>query len=200
MKNFLKNNKFTIVAIAIFLVIVLLLVQVKNIFFPQRANALYGDRLKGIEEVKITEKDQEKIKSTLESDGGIKTATVRTSGKTLEVIITVNDDVSLGTAKPYVNKILEADSNIGIGICGTGVGMSIACNKIKGIIAGNCFSKDISKLLMEHNKCNVLCFGGRLKYNIDDVIFCINEFISSECKDERHIRRVNKINNKCGCY
>lgn len=111
MKNFLKNNKFTIVAIAIFLVIVLLLVQVKNIFFPQRANALYGDRLKGIEEVKITEKDQGKIKSTLESDGGIKTATVRTSGKTLEVIITVNDDVSLDTAKPYVNKILETCSD-----------------------------------------------------------------------------------------
>ena len=111
MKNFLKNNKFIIVAIAIFLVIVLLLVQVKNIFFPQRANALYGDRLKGIEEVKITEKDQGKIKSTLESDGGIKTATVRTSGKTLEVIITVNDDVSLDTAKPYVNKILEACSD-----------------------------------------------------------------------------------------
>ncbi len=103
------------------------------------------------------------------------------------------DDDYVDVAINLCKKVLENDSNIGIGICGTGVGMSIACNKIKGIIAGNCFSRDVPRLLMEHNKCNVLCFGGRLNYNIDDVVFCINEFISSECKDERHIRRVNKI-------
>lgn len=107
MKSFLKNNKFTIIAIVIFLVIVLLLVQVKNIFFPQKGNALYGNRLKGIEQVEITEKEQTKIKTNLESDSSIKTTTVRVSGKTLEVIITVNDDVSVETAKTFANKVIE---------------------------------------------------------------------------------------------
>ena len=107
MKSFIKDNKFTIIAITIFLVIVLLLVQVKNIFFPNGKKAIYGDRLNGIENVQISKTKQSDVIKILKDDASIKNATVRISGKTIEVIITVNDDIDVNTAKGFANKSLE---------------------------------------------------------------------------------------------
>lgn len=107
MKSFIKNNKFTIIAIAIFLVIVLLLVQVKNIFFPSGEKAIYGDRLKGIEEVEISKTEQNEVVKALKDDASIKNASLRISGKTVEIVITANDDVDVNTAKGFANKSIE---------------------------------------------------------------------------------------------
>lgn len=111
MKYFIKDNKFTIVAMAIFLVIVILLIQVKNIFFPSEKKAIYGDRLKGIEEVEITKDEKTKAVNALNEDPSIKNATLRISGKTIEVIITVNDDVDANAAKGFANKPVEQFSD-----------------------------------------------------------------------------------------
>ena len=111
------------------------------------------------------------------------------------------DDDYVDVAENICKEVLKDNSNFGIAICGTGIGISIACNKIKGIIAGNCLNKEVARLLKEHNNCNVICFGGRLNNNIDNIIYSIKEFIKAEFKDMRHKRRIEKIKKleeKCG--
>ena len=61
MKNFIKNNKVTVVAFIICVIFVILVFAVKLTFFPNEGTAIYGDRLDGIEEVEITDKQQEDI-------------------------------------------------------------------------------------------------------------------------------------------
>ena len=106
--------------------------------------------------------------------------------------IDLNDDY-VDVAELISNKVLENNENFGIAICGTGIGISIACNKIKGIRAGNCFTKDISMLLKEHNNCNIICFGGRLNYSTNDVIEMIESYSEAKFSEERHKRRIDKI-------
>lgn len=106
--EFIRKNKFTIVAIGVFLIVVLLLVQIKNIFFPNEGSAIYGDRLEGIEEVKITTKKKTTIKESLENTDLATSAKVRVSGRIIEVTTTVNDEVSTDAAKELSNKVLES--------------------------------------------------------------------------------------------
>ena len=96
-------------------------------------------------------------------------------------------------AKKVANAIVSGECEKGILICGTGIGMSMAANKIKGIraaLCGDCFSAQMTK---EHNNANVLCLGARvigseLAFRIADT------FIDSKfSNDERHIRRINML-------
>lgn len=105
--DFIRKNKFTILAIVIFLVLVILLVQVKNIFFPNEGSAIYGNRLEGIEKVEITKDKKNTIKDSLSSDGMTTEVSIRLSGKIINVNIVVNDEVSVDTAKGLSNKVLE---------------------------------------------------------------------------------------------
>lgn len=109
--DFIKRNKSTIIAIIIFLILIVLAVQIKNIFFPSEGKALYGNRLDGIENVKITDNKKSSTKDTLTEDGMVSKASVRLSGKIIEVSITVNDDVSVKSAKSLSNKVLESLSD-----------------------------------------------------------------------------------------
>lgn len=111
MKKFLKNNKFAVIATSIFLVFVILLVQVKNTFFPTEGNAIYGDRLDGINNSIITSDDIKDIKNALEKETPVKKIEIRSSGRTLEVTVTINDDVDMNTAKSLAGKILEVCSD-----------------------------------------------------------------------------------------
>lgn len=96
-------------------------------------------------------------------------------------------------AKKMCKLVLSKDVDLGIAICGTGVGMSIACNKISGIRASLCSESYSARLTRLHNNSNVLCLGARvigeeLAWNI------VEEYISTDfSKDERHIRRINKL-------
>ena len=82
----------------------------------------------------------------------------------------------------------------GIVVCGSGVGASIAANKIKGVRASVCHDLYSAQQGVEHDDMNVLCLGGRI---IDEstaselVIVFLNADFSRE---ERHLRRLNKIN------
>lgn len=80
---------------------------------------------------------------------------------------------------------------LGIAICGTGIGISIACNKINGIRAAVCTDKYMAKMTRQDNDANVLCLGSRLE--IKDVFELIDEFINTEFAGGRHQRRVDKI-------
>lgn len=105
--KFIKKNKFTIIAIVCFLVIMLLVVQVKNIFFPNGGNALYGNRLDGIDEVKVSSGQSKKISNKLTENESVKAVKTLVNGKIINVIITVADEMSLEDAKGIAPLVLE---------------------------------------------------------------------------------------------
>lgn len=96
-------------------------------------------------------------------------------------------------AKQVCELILNGECEEGILICGTGIGMSMAANKIKGIraaLCGDCFSAQATK---EHNNSNVLCLGARvigpeLAFRIADT-FLESKFSNAE----RHIKRISML-------
>lgn len=88
------------------------------------------------------------------------------------------------------NAINNKEVDLGILICGTGIGMSIAANKINGIRCARVVNSDEAKLSREHNMANIMAIGK----NIENVFSVVDTFINTkESKEERHIRRVNKI-------
>ena len=89
-------------------------------------------------------------------------------------------------------KILSGECERGIFFCGTGVGISIAANKIKGIRACCCSDHFSAKYTRLHNDSNVLCMGGRV---VGPGIACelADLFIETEFEGGRHARRVDKI-------
>ena len=80
---------------------------------------------------------------------------------------------------------------LGIAICGTGIGISIACNKINGIRAAVCTDEYMAKMTRVDNNANVLCLGARLKYNSINEI--VDTFLTTEFGGDRHQRRIDKI-------
>lgn len=109
--SFIRKNKFVIIAIGVFLILVVLVFQIATMFFPEEGTALYGDRLDGIEEVELSNSKLTKVESNLKSDGAVKEADVSVAGKIVEVIITVQDDTSVDTAKALNTKVLDSLSN-----------------------------------------------------------------------------------------
>ena len=93
-----------------------------------------------------------------------------------------------------VGKAVAAkECELGILICGTGIGISIAANKIKGVRAALCHDCFSAKATREHNNANILAMGGRIVgpgLALDIVDLFLNTPFS---EDERHIRRINKI-------
>ncbi len=82
---------------------------------------------------------------------------------------------------------------LGIVICGTGIGISIAANKIKGIRAALCTNSTHAKLTKTHNNANVLALGGRIT-GIEVAKDIVKTFLeTSFSNDERHIHRVSQI-------
>ncbi|MCM1334695.1 MAG: ribose 5-phosphate isomerase B [Bacteroides sp.] len=95
-------------------------------------------------------------------------------------------------AEAVCKKVLESEDNRGVLICGTGVGISIAANKIKGIRAALCGDWYSAKYTRLHNDANVICMGGRttgsgLAAEILDV------FLHTSFEGGKHAARVNKI-------
>ncbi len=107
MKNFIKNNKVTVVAFIICVIFVVLVFAIKLTFFPNEGTAIYGDRLDGIEKVEITDKQQKDIIKSLEDKGEVKSADTDIKGRTLNVLITVNDDVELDPAKALTSSVID---------------------------------------------------------------------------------------------
>jgi|TARA_B100001250_G_scaffold150143_1_gene128676 ribose 5-phosphate isomerase B len=96
-------------------------------------------------------------------------------------------------AKEVCNYILKNESFRGLLICGSGVGMSIAANKIKGIRASNVVDEDTAIQSVEHNNVNVLCLGSN-NVNEQRALSIINKFLKAEfIKDERYLRRISKL-------
>jgi len=80
----------------------------------------------------------------------------------------------------------------GILICGTGVGMAIAANKIPSIRAAQAADRDGARLIREHNDANILTLGARTT-SIDNALDIVDAFLSTPFGEGRHQRRVDKI-------
>ena len=96
----------------------------------------------------------------------------------------------------YGEKVGEAvahgDVDLGILICGTGVGISLAANKVKGVRAVVCSEPYSAKLSRQHNNTNILAFGARV-IGIELAKMIIDEWLSAEFEGGRHQTRVDMI-------
>jgi len=95
-------------------------------------------------------------------------------------------------AAAVAKSVAKGDADVGILICGTGIGISMAANKIHGIRAAVCHSEVTAELAREHNDANVLCMGARI---LDDATIenCARKFLQTPFGGGRHVNRVQKI-------
>ncbi len=93
----------------------------------------------------------------------------------------------------YAEKVAKAVSNgeadRGILICGTGIGMSITANKIKGIRAALCPNDFMAKMARKHNDANILCLGQRV-VGTDHALSIVDTFFSTDFEGGRHQNRL----------
>ncbi len=96
-------------------------------------------------------------------------------------------------AKPLAQDVIGGKLDRGILICGTGIGISIAANKVKGIRAALCHDVFSAKATRLHNDANILCMGGRVVAGglASEIV---ETFLNTDFSgDERHARRIGKI-------
>ncbi|MDO5089481.1 MAG: ribose 5-phosphate isomerase B [Leptotrichiaceae bacterium] len=93
-------------------------------------------------------------------------------------------------------KILNREAEYGVLICGTGIGISISANKIKGVRAALAHNEFTARLARLHNNANIIALGARV---IGDELAtaCVDTFINTEFEGGRHAKRVDKIES-CG--
>ncbi len=95
-------------------------------------------------------------------------------------------------AVKVAREVASTKNALGILFCGTGIGMSIAANKIKGIRAALIHNEYSARMAKEHNNANIICLGGRV-LNETQAIDSINAFLNAEFQQGRHSRRLKKI-------
>jgi ribose 5-phosphate isomerase B len=89
--------------------------------------------------------------------------------------------------------IQSGDYEFGIAICGTGIGISIAANKVSGARAALVYDDNTAVLARQHNNANIIALGGRTT-KLDDAIRYVNLFKNTDF-EIRHQQRINKLNN-----
>lgn len=95
-------------------------------------------------------------------------------------------------AKKVCARVTEGTANLGILVCGTGIGMSICANKIKGIRAAQCADTFSARMTRCHNNSNVLTLGGRT-VGPELAKDIVKEFLTAEFEGGRHQTRIDKI-------
>ena len=95
-------------------------------------------------------------------------------------------------AKKVAKRISNRKSDIGILVCGSGTGMAISANKLRGIRAAVGYNLRSTQLSRQHNNANILCLGSRLTKK-KDIRKLVTIFLKTKFEGGRHKRRVNKI-------
>lgn len=108
--------------------------------------------------------------------------------------------VFTGDSVDYPDKAVDAVQefrkggyDFGILCCGTGIGISISANKMKGITCAMPQNSFAARMAREHNNVNFLAFGGRIEYS-DPISEMLDAYIDARFAEGRHSRRVDKIN------
>ena len=95
-------------------------------------------------------------------------------------------------AKKLAKRVKDQKSDIGILVCGSGTGMAICANKIKGIRAAVCYDTMSTRLSRQHNNANIIALGSRLtKKNLS--LKLVELFLKTKFDGGRHLKRIKKI-------
>ena len=89
--------------------------------------------------------------------------------------------------------VANGEADLGVVCCGTGIGISIAANKVKGIRCGLCTSVEMAHLTKQHNNANILALGGRMTAP-ELALAIVDEWLDTEFEGGRHQRRVDMLN------
>jgi ribose 5-phosphate isomerase B len=103
-------------------------------------------------------------------------------------------------AEKVAQKVLAQKDSYGIVICGTGIGVSIAANKVRGIRAALCTNETMARLAREHNDARILALGSRIIGNVlaENIV---EAFLFSEFEGGRHEKRIEKIHKiEASCF
>lgn len=95
-------------------------------------------------------------------------------------------------AIPVARAVIRKDSDAGILLDGSGIGMSVVANKVDGIRAALAHDEVTARVAREHNHCNVLCLGTDL-LGEDQIRKIVEIFLEASFQDGRHVRRIEKI-------
>lgn len=95
-------------------------------------------------------------------------------------------------ALPVAEAVKDGKADYGILICSTGIGISIAANKVPGIRCAHCHDVESARLTRNHNNANILAFGAKI-ISKELMIEIVDTFLSSSFDGGRHQRRVDKI-------
>ena len=127
----------------------------------------------------------------------LKKAIVKKYSKKLKIM-----DMGTNNSKKSVNypdyahklclKVSKKKSNIGVLVCGSGMGMAMSANKHKKIRAALCYSVKIAKLSRLHNDANIITLGSRLTSK-NKAFNCLNAFLNTKFEGGRHKKRVKNI-------
>ncbi len=95
-------------------------------------------------------------------------------------------------ARRVAERVAGGGAQIGMLVCGTGIGMAITANKVPGIRAATVHDEMTARLAREHNDANVLTLGGRVVSD-EKAVAIVREFLAAQFGGGRHQRRVDKI-------
>ncbi|WOC33296.1 MULTISPECIES: ribose 5-phosphate isomerase B [Caproicibacterium] len=95
-------------------------------------------------------------------------------------------------AAKVAHSVAEGKCDRAILCCGTGIGMSIAANKVKGIRAAACTEAYSTEMTRRHNNCNCLCLGGRV-LNAEQAVELVGIYLDTPFEGGRHQRRLDEI-------
>ena len=88
--------------------------------------------------------------------------------------------------------VASGKADLGIVVCGTGIGISIAANKVKGIRCGLCTSVEMARLTKQHNNANILALGGRTT-ETGLAMEIVDAWLDTEFEGGRHLRRTDML-------
>ena len=88
--------------------------------------------------------------------------------------------------------VANGEAELGIVCCGTGIGISMAANKVKGIRCGLCTSVEMAELTKRHNNANILAMGGRILKE-QEALDIVEAWLNTEFEGGRHQRRVDML-------
>jgi ribose 5-phosphate isomerase B len=94
--------------------------------------------------------------------------------------------------KKVAHAVASGEADRGIAICGTGIGISIACNKVKGIRCALCTNVNMAEMSRRHNDANVLAMGGRV-IDQETAFAIVDKWFSTDFEGGKHLRRINML-------
>ena len=95
-------------------------------------------------------------------------------------------------AHKLCKKVANNNNNVGILVCGSGMGMNIAANRHKNIRAAQCYNSKSTKLSRLHNNANIITLGSRLLTK-KNALNCVSIFLNTKFEGGRHAKRIKKI-------